>query len=71
MPTDLQQITAIRGQTLALIADLTANPKPSYKVADQSVAWGDYLKQLQDTVAWCDRQISALAPFEVRSQGFS
>ncbi len=71
MPTDLQQITAIRGQTLALIAELTANPKPTYTIAEQSVAWGDYLKQLQDTVGWCDRQIAALAPFEVRSQAFT
>ena len=71
MPTDLQQITAIRAQTLALIAELTANPKPSYKIADQSVAWGDYLKQLQETVGWCDQQIATLDPVEVRSQGFS
>ena len=71
MPTDLEQISAIRSQTLALIAELTAQPKPTYKIDDQNVAWGDYLKQLQDTVAWCDRQIAALTPFEVRSQGFS
>jgi hypothetical protein len=71
MPTDLQQVTAIRGQTLALIAELTANPKPTYTIADQSVAWGDYLKQLQETIGWCDQQIAALAPFEVRSQGFT
>jgi hypothetical protein len=56
---------------LTLIAELTANPKPTYTVADQNVAWGDYLKQLQDTVDWCDRQIAARVPFEVRSQGFS
>ncbi len=71
MLTDLQQITAIREQTLARIAELTANPKPTYTVADQSVAWGDYLKQLQDTIDWCDRQIAARIPFEVRSQAFS
>ena len=71
MPNDLQQITAIRDQTLTLIAELTAHPKPTYKIADQSVVWGDYLKQLQDTVGWCDRQIAALAPCEVRSQGFT
>jgi hypothetical protein len=71
VPTDLQQITAIRGQTLVLIAELTANPKPTYTIADQSVAWGDYLKQLQETIGWCDQRIAALAPFEVRSQGYS
>jgi hypothetical protein len=69
--TDVQQIMTIRSQTLALIAELTTQPKPSYQIDGQSVAWSDYLKQLQDTVAWCEQQIPDQTPVEIRSQGFS
>ena len=37
MPSDLEQIQTIRSQALALIADITANPKPSYTLDGQSV----------------------------------
>jgi hypothetical protein len=56
---------------LALIAELTAQPKPSYQIDGQNVAWSDYLKQLQDTVAWCEQQIPDQTPVEIRTQGFS
>jgi hypothetical protein len=71
MPTDLEQIALIKTQTLALIAEITAGPKPSYAIDGQNVSWSEYLKQLQDTVAWCDRQLAAAAPVEVRSQGYT
>ena len=48
----------IKTQTLSLIAELTANPKPSYNVDGQSVLWTDYLKQLRATVEWCDQQMA-------------
>ena len=32
MPTDAEQIALIKSQTLAQIADLTANPKPTYSL---------------------------------------
>ena len=41
-----------------MIAEMTANPKPSYAVDGQSVQWTDYLKQLRATVEWCDQQIA-------------
>ena len=49
----------IKSQTLALIADLTVNPKPSYNIDGQTVLWTDYLKQLRETVEWCNQQIAA------------
>lgn len=67
--TDAEQLRLIRSQTLARIAELTAQPKPSYALDGQSVAWETYLAQLQDTVAWCDRQLASAEPFELRSQG--
>lgn len=67
--TDHQRIAAIKSQTLALIEDITAAPKPNYRIDGQSVSWGRYLQQLLDTVAWCDRQLAGEGPFEIRSQG--
>lgn len=69
--TDAERIAAIKHQTLALIEEITATPKPNYRIDGQSVSWGRYLQQLMDTVAWCDRQLAGEVPFEVRSQGMS
>lgn len=52
----------IKTQTLLMIAEMTANPKPSYAVDGQSVQWTDYLKQLRATVEWCDQQIARSEP---------
>jgi hypothetical protein len=65
MPTDTEQIALIRSQTLALIAEITARPKPTYMIDGQTVSWTGYLKQLRDTVAWCDTRLAV--PAEVRS----
>ncbi len=62
-------IHTIRSQTLSLIAEITAQPKPTYTIDGQSVAWADYLERLQKTVDWCDRQISNSEPVEIRSAG--
>ena len=61
-------IQTIRSQTLALISEITAQPKPTYTIDGQSVAWADYLQRLQQTVDWCDRQIADAEPVEVVSQ---
>ena len=71
MPTDAEQIATIKRQTLALIAEITANPKPTYDIDGQKVSWGQYLGQLQATVEWCDQQAAAAAPVEVRTQGIT
>lgn len=71
MPTDAAQIATIKTQTLAIIATITANPKPSYSIDGQSVSWGDYLRQLQETVKWCNEQAATEEPFEIHSQGYT
>ncbi len=71
MSSDAQQIAAIRSQTLALLAELTAHPKPTYVVDGQTVAWNDYLQRLRETVDWCDRKLADEEPFEIHSQGIS
>ena len=71
MPSDAQQIATIKTQTLARIAEITAEPKPTYNVDGQNVAWGDYLGQLQATVDWCNEKLAGEEPFEVQSQGYT
>lgn len=71
MSNDLEQLVSIKSRTLALIADLTANPKPSYRLDGQTVSWNTYLAQLRETVDWCQRKLAGQEPFEVHSQGIS
>jgi len=57
-PEDAEQIATIKTQTLARIAEITAEPKPSYSIDGQKVAWADYLRQLLATVNWCDNKLA-------------
>ncbi len=69
MPTDAEQLRTIKSQTLSILAEITADPKPSYEIDGQTFSWNDYLARLQATVDWCDRQLAGEEPFEVRSRG--
>ena len=69
--SDADTIATIKSQTLAIIADITAQPKPTYQIDGQMIAWGDYLSQLQRTVDWCNENLAGEAPFEVQSQGYT
>jgi hypothetical protein len=69
--TDIEQIQSIRSQTIVQLDDLRANPKPSYWLDGQRVFWQEYAESLQRTVDWCDRKLTELEPFEVRSQWIS
>ena len=71
MSTDQTQIAAIKSQTLARIAEITAEPKPSYTLDGQSIAWSDYLRTLRQTVDWCDARLAAETPCEIQSRGIS
>lgn len=71
MATDAEQVATIKSAALARIAEITATPKPSYSIDGQSVSWGEYLQQLQGTVAWCDKQLAAQSPFEIHHQGYT
>ncbi|MBX7164812.1 MAG: hypothetical protein K1X74_00565 [Pirellulales bacterium] len=70
-PTDPEQLAAIRSQTLAVIAAITAMPKPSYKIDGQAVMWAAYLDQLRRTVEWCDEKLAGAEPFEIETRGES
>ena len=71
MPSDAQQIATIKTQTLARMAEITAEPKPTYNIDGQMIAWGDYLKQLQQTVDWCNEKLAGETPCEFQSQGYT
>lgn len=69
MSSDAQQIAAIRSQTLALLAELISQPKPTYTIDGQTVAWNEYLVRLRETIDWCDRKLAGEEPFEIASLG--
>ncbi len=69
--SDAATIESIKSQTLARIVEITAQPKPTYQVDGQLVAWGDYLAQLQRMVDWCNEALAVERPVEVRSQGYT
>ncbi len=69
MPSDYEQLKTIQSRTLAIIAQITAEPKPSYSLDGQTVSWAEYLAKLRDTVDWCGRKLAGQQPFEIRSRG--
>lgn len=68
MSADADVIQTIKSQTLQIIADITAAPKPTYYVDGQSVSWESYLMKLQQTVDWCDAQLRKDEPFEFHTR---
>ena len=71
MSDDAEIIRTIKSQTLALIAEITAHPKPSYSLDGQQVAWNEYLALLQRTVDWCDSRLRGDEPFELHTTGYT
>jgi hypothetical protein len=67
--SDIEQIQAIRSQSLSQLNDLRADPKPTYWLDGQRVHWQQYAESLQTTVDWCDQKLVDYQPFEIRSQG--
>jgi hypothetical protein len=69
--SDREQLDLIRNLTLAQIAQLRADPKPTYSIDGQTISWTAYVRSLQDTVDWCDAKLIGIEPFEVQSQGIT
>lgn len=68
MPDDLDALRNVRAQTLQLLADVTALPKPTYTIDGQNVAWEAYLAQLRATLDWCDAKLAAAEIFEISTR---
>ena len=69
--SDIEQIQTIRSLTLSQLAELRADPKPTYWLDGQRVHWQEYAESLQRTIDWCNQKLVEYEPFEVRSQGVS
>ena len=68
--SDLEQIAAIKSSTLAQIAAVAAERKPSYTENGQSFSWTEYIDHLTRRVAWCNQMLAIEDPFEVETRGF-
>lgn len=71
MTDDQAVLKLIRTQTLELLRQVTAQPKPSYELDGQRVSWSEYLERLIAVVDWCDRQLARETPFEGHSRGIT
>ncbi len=69
--SDLTQIGAIKANTLAQLAQVSAERKPSYTEDGQSFHWTEYLEHLQRRVDWCNEQLAGEEPFEFPTQGYT
>jgi hypothetical protein len=68
--SNLDQITAIKSNTLAQIAEVSTERKPTYTENGQSFSWTEYLEHLQQRVVWCNQMLAVEQPFEVETRGF-
>lgn len=66
-----ERIQTIKNQTLERIAEITASQNPTYKVDGEEVKKAEYLKQLSETVDWCNEQLQIENPFEIQTQGLT
>lgn len=71
MATDQEHLQSIKSLALAQLAELRVNPKPTYRLDGQEVAWTEYLASLERSVDWCDEKLAGYEPFEFESQGYS
>jgi hypothetical protein len=56
----------IRDDALARLAEICADPKPSYTVDGRTIDWEGYAAELRKTIDWCNAQLAV--PVEIRSQ---
>jgi len=69
-PSPLDNINSAIANVSALIAEVTANPQPSYSVQGVSVSWNEYLDQLTKQMAALQEVMIFLSgPYELVSVG--
>lgn len=72
MATRADNLQTALDNIAARLADVTANPKPSYSVDGESVSWTEYFNALtQQQLALEQALQRANGPFEVRSRGIT
>jgi hypothetical protein len=66
MPTALDNLNAAYANVAQQIADITANPQPTYSENGRSVSWSEYLSMLIDKQKALLQAIQlAGGPFEI------
>ena len=68
MPTYTEQLTTIRDQVVARLADITANPKPNYTIGDETYEWTDYQRMLFEQLTRLNEAIGLSQPYEIRTR---
>jgi hypothetical protein len=71
MSVNIEQIEAIRSQSLAQIEELLASAGPTITVGGVEMAWAPLAADLERLVDWCDRKLAEYQPYEVASQATS
>lgn len=69
MATALENLTTARDNVAAVLAQITASPKPTYSVEGKSVSWESYFSALVSRLEDLDRAILRLGgPYELQTQ---
>jgi hypothetical protein len=71
VPDFLTNLLAARDQIAQNLADMTADPKPNYKIDGQVVSWQGLLDSYLSQMEKLNAQIAAADPFEIHSRGFT
>lgn len=65
MPISLTQLNSELTALNAAILNAKTNPKPNYSINGQSISWGEFLKQLEDSrMATLNQIVLAQGPSE-------
>jgi hypothetical protein len=61
-----QDLVTIRDGAIARLAEICADPKPTYTADGRTIDWSGYAAELRKTIDWCNAQLAG--PVEIRSQ---
>lgn len=70
MPTYQANLESARDNLATILAEITADPKPSYSVEGKSISWNEYQSMILSQMANLEAMIQrAAGPFELRTRG--
>jgi len=67
----LTDLLSARDNIARQLADLTAQPKPSYQIDGQSVSWDEHFRGLCAELERLNYALQASEPFEFHSTGYT
>lgn len=66
--TYIESLTTARDNFATKLAEISADPKPSYSIDGQSVSYTDYYRFLSEQVKSLNEQIAAGQSFDIEQQ---